>query len=107
MPKIITKLTVISIVLLVAGCASSSRAGKTTNEVVRQERCNEGDHQWCMQMAQTLPLGTAATGPDMIKNPPENPEMNPDRTTPYPRNPALGLVTPGVNFTPNALGIVR
>jgi hypothetical protein len=41
-----------------------------------------------MQLAQTRPLGS------WDSNGPTNPEMTND-VTPYPRNPALPLITPG------------
>ena len=46
-----------------------------------------------MQMAQTKPLGAAPYG--LENTGPTNPEMQ-DDNTPYPRNPALPLITPGM-----------
>jgi hypothetical protein len=71
--------------LILSGCASNGQ-----NQTVQQQQaCTAGaPHPWCMQLAQTKPLGS------WDSNGPTNPEMQND-VTPYPRNPALQLITPG------------
>ena len=83
MPKYISTIIALSILLILSGCSSNS-------QTVQQRRaCTAGDpHPWCMQLAQTKPLGS------WDSNGPTNPEMR-DDFTPYPRNPALPLQTPG------------
>jgi hypothetical protein len=82
MLKFIFATIAISILLIAAGCAPN-------NQTV-QERCTVGDpHPWCVQLAQTKPLGS------WDSNGPTNPEMQED-LMPYPTNPALSLQTPGI-----------
>ena len=71
--------------LIASGCST------TNNQTVQQKQaCTAGNlHPWCMQMAQTKPLGS------WDSHGPTNPEMQ-DDTAPYPRNPALQLITPGI-----------
>lgn len=94
MQKFITTTIAISLLLIAGGCSTNS------NQTVQQRRaCTAGDpHPWCMQLAQTRPLGS----PDEPGA--NNPEMR-DDNTPYPRNPALPLITPGIG--PIMPGIVR
>ena len=99
MQKLISTAIALSIVLIAAGCS-------TSNQTVQQKQaCTVGDqHPWCMQLAQTKPLGAAPYG--LESNGPTNPEMSND-TPPYPTNPALsytgiGPATfPGLNGSPN------
>jgi len=83
MPKYISTTIAISLLLILAGCSAN-------NQTVQQKQaCNVGDqHPWCMQLAQTRPLGSYPYG--LESNGPTNPEMQ-DDNTPYPRNPALSL----------------
>jgi len=85
MMKLISMLAMASVLMALGGCASSS-----SNQTVQQQQaCTAGaPHPWCMQLAQTKPLGS------WDSNGPTNPEMQND-VTPYPRNPALPLITPG------------
>jgi hypothetical protein len=70
----------ISLLLLAGGCSSNSQT------VQQREACTSGDpHPWCMQLAQTRPLGST-NGPEATG--PNNPEMR-DDYPPYPTNPAL------------------
>ena len=84
MPKFKSATIAISILLIAGGCAPNNQT------VQQQQRCTAGDpHPWCVRLAQTKPLGTwDSAGPT-------NPEMRED-FTPYPRNPALPLQTPGI-----------
>jgi len=84
MQKLIYATIALSIFLSASGCST------TNNQTVQQKQaCTAGNpHPWCMQMAQTRPLGS------WDSHGPTNPEMQ-DDTTPYPRNPALQLITPG------------
>jgi len=87
MQKLVFTTIAISILLLAGGCSSN---GQT---VQQRQACTAGDqHPWCMQLAQTKPLGAAPYG--LESTAPTNPEMQEDNT-PYPRNPALPLQTPG------------
>ncbi len=83
MQKFASTTIAISILLILSGCS-------TNNQTVQQRQaCNAGDpHPWCMQMAQTKPLGASPYG--LESTGPTNPEMR-DDNTPYPRNPALSL----------------
>ena len=68
--------------LTLSACSTNSQnAQSAQNTQIQQRRaCTQGDkHPWCMQMAQTRPLGAAPYGL-------ENNE---------PTNPALPLITPG------------
>ncbi|MGA7871255.1 MAG: hypothetical protein WCA22_10180 [Candidatus Binatus sp.] len=87
MQKLALTTIALSILLIATGCTPG-------NQTVQQvQACAAGNpHPWCMQMAQTKPLGAAPYG--LESNAPTNPEMQED-TTPYPRNPALPLQTPG------------
>ena len=81
MQKLISTAIAFSIVLIAAGCTSNNQT------VQQRQACTVGDkHPWCMQMAQTKPLGAAPYG--LESTGPTNPEMR-DDNTPYPRNPAL------------------
>lgn len=66
----------ISILLIFSGCS-------TNNQTVQQRQaCTVGDqHPWCMQMAQTKPLGASPYGSE--SSGPTNPEMR-DDNMPYP-----------------------
>ena len=95
MQKRISAAIALSIVLIAAGCS-------TNNQTVQQKQaCTVGDqHPWCMQMAQTKPLGAAPYG--LESTGPTNPEMK-DDNPPYPVNPALSITTiPSSTF--NGLG---
>ncbi|HKN01986.1 MAG TPA: hypothetical protein VJX23_15825 [Candidatus Binataceae bacterium] len=83
MQKLMLTTIALSILLVASGCT-------TNNQTVQQKQaCTAGNpHPWCMQLAQTKPLGS------WDSNGPTNPEMREDNT-PYPRNPALQLITPG------------
>jgi hypothetical protein len=89
--KKFVSLIALSMILSTAGC------GPNSNQVVQQRQaCTAGlPHPWCMQLAQTKPLGS------WDSNGPTNPEMR-DDTTPYPTNPAVLLLSPG--FRPIMLG---
>ncbi len=81
MQKLISTAIALSILLIAAGCTSNNQT------VQQRQACTVGDqHPWCMQMAQTKPLGAAPDG--LESNGPTNPEMR-DDNTPYPTNPAL------------------
>jgi hypothetical protein len=81
MQKLISTAIAFSIILIAAGCTSNNQT------VQQRQACTVGDkHPWCMQMAQTKPLGAAPYG--LESTGPTNPEMR-DDNTPYPRNPAL------------------
>ena len=81
MPKLISTTIALSFLLIAAGCSSN-------NQTVQQKQaCTVGDpHPWCMQMAQTQPLGAASNGTESTG--PTNPEMRDDFPA-YPTNPAL------------------
>jgi hypothetical protein len=85
MQKLLSTTIALSILLIASGCS-------TNNQTAQQKQaCTAGDfHPWCMQLAQTKPLGSwDSTGP-------ANPEMqDPNDNLLYPRNPALQLITPG------------
>jgi hypothetical protein len=83
MQKFASTTIAISILLIFSGCS-------TNNQTVQQRQaCAVGDqHPWCMQMAQTKPLGASPYG--LESTGPTNPEMR-DDIMPYPRNPALSL----------------
>jgi hypothetical protein len=85
MQKYISMIAATFVLLILSGCASTNQ-----NQTVQQKQaCTAGaPHPWCMQLAQTRPLGS------WDSNGPTNPEMTND-VTPYPRNPALPLITPG------------
>jgi hypothetical protein len=95
MRKIISTTIALSFLLIVGGCATNS-ANTGAQTVQQKQACTAGSpHPWCMQMAQTRPLGS------WDSNGPTNPEMR-DDNTPYPRNPATPLITPGFRpFTMN------
>ncbi len=100
MRKNISTAIAISLLLIASGCSTNNSNPSTTQQV---QACHAGDpHPWCMQMAQTKPLGAAPYG--LENTGPTNPEMQ-DDTTPYPRNPALPLITPGMG--PIMLGSPR
>ncbi len=84
MQKLMLTTIALSILLVASGCT-------TNNQTVQQKQaCTAGNpHPWCMQLAQTKPLGS------WDSNGPTNPEMREDNM-PYPRNPALQLITPGI-----------
>ena len=91
----------ISLLLIASGCSTNNSSSAATQQVTA---CHAGDpHPWCMQMAQTRPLGAAPYGLEN-NNGPTNPEMQ-DDNTPYPRNPALPLTSPGMG--PIMLGAPR
>jgi hypothetical protein len=94
--KFISTTIVLSVLLVAAGCSPS-------NQVVQQRQaCTAGEHHpWCMQLAQTKPLGAAPYG--LESNAPANPEMEEDHQ-PYPTNPALPLVSVGGSL-PNVGGV--
>ena len=56
MQKLISTGIALSLLLIAAGCSSN-------NQTVQQKQaCTVGDpHPWCMQMAQTQPLGDGST----------------------------------------------
>jgi hypothetical protein len=85
MTKYISTIAVTSMLLILGGCASSNQ-----NQTVQQQQaCTAGaPHPWCMQLAQTKPLGS------WDANGPTNPEMQND-VMPYPPNRSLQLITPG------------
>ena len=88
MPKYRSTIISISTLLIVSGCTPNNQT------VQQQQRCTVGDqHPWCLQLAQTKPLGASPYG--LESTAPVNPEMEEDHT-PYPRNPALPLITPGI-----------
>lgn len=92
MRKYVFTTIALSILVMAAGCTSSSQT------VQQRQVCTAGDpHPWCMQMAQTKPLGAAPYG--LESKGPANPEMR-DDNFPYPRNPALSLQT-GIYGLPN------
>jgi hypothetical protein len=81
MQKLVITTIAISLLLLAGGCSSNSQT------VQQRQACTSGDpHPWCMQMAQTQPLGVAPHGLEATGL--NNPEMR-DDYPPYPRNPAL------------------
>jgi hypothetical protein len=90
MQKLISTAIALSILLIATGCS-------TNNQTVQQKQaCAAGDpHPWCMQLAQTKPLGAAQNGSEPTW--PTNPEMQ-DGYPPYPTNPALSI-TP---FSPSS-----
>lgn len=84
MQKLISTTIAIALLLGLSACSTTSQNAQT---VQQRQACNAGDkHPWCMQMAQTKPLGAAPYG--LESTGPTNPEMRDDKT-PYPRNPAL------------------
>jgi hypothetical protein len=86
MLKLISTTIAISILLIFSGCSSNNQNNQT---VQQRQACTAGDqHPWCMQMAQTKPLGAAPYG--LESTGPTNPEMR-DDNMPYPRNPALSI----------------
>jgi hypothetical protein len=100
MSKYISTTIAISILLIASGCSTNNSSSPATQQV---RACHAGDpHSWCMQMAQTRPLGAAPYGLENTGS--NNPEMQ-DDNTPYPRNPALPLTSPGMG--PIMLGAPR
>ena len=97
MPKYVATTIALSFLLIAVGCTSNSQT------VQQRQACAAGDqHPWCMQMAQTRPLGAAPYG--LESTAPANPEMEEDHP-PYPRNPALPLTTPGIGPLPWGSGL--
>ncbi len=96
MRKLISATITLSFMLIASGCATH---GNQTAQQQQQQACTAGaPHPWCMQLAQTRPLGS------WDSNGPTNPEMRDDNTpTPYPYNPALMLAHRG----PIMIGTVR
>ena len=89
MVKYISTTIAIALLLSLSSCSTANRTGPSTLQVVQREACSQGQkHPWCMQMAQTKPLGAAPYG--LENTGPTNPEMR-DDITPYPTNPALSL----------------
>jgi hypothetical protein len=95
MGRYISTTIAIALMLGLSACSTAGQGGQSTHAVLQQRRaCTQGDqHPWCMQMAQTRPLGAAPYG--LENTGPANPEMR-DDNTPYPTNPALPLITPGI-----------
>ncbi len=92
MQKLVIATIAISLLMLVAGCSSNG-----SQTVQQRQACTAGDpHPWCMQMAQTKPLGASPSGQEPTF--PTNPEMR-DDVTPYPVNPALAIRGEGVGPT--------
>ena len=89
MQKYICTTIAIGLMLALSACSTNSQNSQTAQTIQQRRACAQGDrHPWCMQMAQTRPLGAA---PYRLENPePTNPEMDPDRP-PYPTNPALNI----------------
>jgi hypothetical protein len=86
-------LATVAIALLFASACATN--GSQTQTAQQRQACRTGDrHPWCMQMAQTKPLGATPYGLEPTE--PTNPEMR-DDYPPYPRNPALPLVSPGIS----------
>ena len=86
MQKYISTAIAISILLIASGCSTNN--GTLTAQQV--QACHAGNpHPWCLQLAQTKPLGAAPYG--LESTGPTNPEMQ-DDNTPYPRNPALSIM---------------
>jgi len=95
MLKYLSTTIAISLMLIASACATNGNQSQTAQQ---RQACTAGDqHPWCMQMAQTKPLGAAPYG--LESTGPTNPEMR-DDNTPYPRNPALSLGTGiyGIHF---------
>jgi hypothetical protein len=93
MSKYISTIVALTLVGL-SSCSTTNRTGPSTLQVEQREACSQGQkHPWCMQLAQTKPLGAAPYGLENTE--PTNPEMR-DDTTPYPRNPALSLGKGGI-----------
>jgi hypothetical protein len=92
MRKYISTTIAIALMLGLSACSTAGQGGPSTLQVEQREACTRGEkHPWCMQMAQTRPLGAAPYG--LENTGPTNPEMR-DDTTPYPTNPALPLQPP-------------
>jgi hypothetical protein len=83
MRKLMSTTIAISILLIATGCTPNNQT------LQQRQACTAGDqHPWCMQMAQTKPLGAAPYG--LESTAPTNPEMQNDNP-PYPTNPALQI----------------
>ena len=97
MQKLLVPTLAISLLMLAAGCSSNSQT------VQQREACTSGDpHPWCMQLAQTRPLGST-NGPEATG--PNNPEMR-DDYPPYPTNPALSYTGLGATtFSASSSGL--
>ena len=94
MSRYIFTIIAISMLFGITACSTTNHTGPSTLAVVQREACTQGEqHPWCMQLAQTKPLGAAPYG--LENTGPTNPEMR-DDTTPYPRNPALSLGRGGI-----------
>ena len=81
----LTSTTIAISMLIASGCAANNQTAQ------QKQACTAGDpHPWCMQLAQTRPLGS------WDSNGPTNIEMqDPYDSVEYPRNPALDLIVPG------------
>lgn len=94
MSKYISTMITISMLLSISACSTTNHSGPSTLQVEQREACDRGEkHAWCMQLAQTRPLGAAPYGLENTE--PTNPEMR-DDITPYPTNPALPLGRGGI-----------
>ena len=104
MGKYISTTIAIAVILGLSACSTNNQnAQNSTAQTIQQRRaCTQGDrHPWCMQMAQTRPLGAAPYG--LENNQPTNPEMQEDET-PYPTNPALNYRGPNASSFPGLGG---
>jgi len=90
----------IALVLTLGACSTNGQSSQSrqSSQIVQRRACAPGEkHPWCMQLAQTQPLGAAPYGLD--KSSPTNPEMEDDHT-PYPTNPALSYTGPSPSTFP-------
>ena len=108
MRKYICTIIAIGSLLSLSACSTNSQnaqnaqTAQTTHTIQQRRACTQGDkHPWCMQMAQTRPLGAAPYG--LENNEPTNPEMQEDET-PYPTNPALNYRGPNASSFPGLSG---
>ena len=92
----------IALLLGLSACSTTGAGGQSAQTVQQRRACTAGDkHPWCMQLAQTRPLGAAPYG--LENTAPTNPEMQEDNP-PYPTNPALNYRGPNSSSFPGLSG---
>jgi hypothetical protein len=100
MRQYVSKVFVLSILLIAAGCTSNSQTAQ------QHPACPPGDqYPRCMQMAQSRMPGPPSNGSQSTTWP-NNPEMRDFDTAP-PMNPPLQLISPGIAPMPWGIGVIR
>lgn len=101
MRRYVSSTIAIALLLGLSACSTAGKGGPSTQAVIQRRACTQGDtHPWCLQLAQTRPLGAAPYGPENTE--PTNEEMQ-DKT-PYPTNPALNYRGPNSSSFPGLAG---